>query len=50
MHPTGADQEPLVRERRTVQVRNLTLAVSIAMLNIPYPDPGRQRNSSTAVQ
>ncbi len=41
MHPTGADQEPLAST--AVQVRSLTLAASIAMLNIPYPDAGGQQ-------
>jgi hypothetical protein len=41
MHPSGADQEPLAST--AVQVKSLTLAASIAMLNIPYPDPAGQQ-------
>jgi hypothetical protein len=32
-----------------VQVRNLTLAASIAMVNIPYPDPAGQQTEVVLV-
>jgi len=41
MHPTGADQEPLAS--MAVQANTPALAASIAMVNIPYPEPAGQQ-------